>query len=101
LRKTIQCPMINCYTLMCSSFLNICVAFKKAFKIRWLDSRCDVMFTVTSTMNDALRKAYKCGLCFLLLVFVFWGYILKVHVLVISEHKLYQIWNNCIVTCIY
>ena len=28
-------------------------------------------------------------------------YILKVHVLVSSEHKLYDIWNTCIMPCIY
>jgi hypothetical protein len=46
-----QCPMFNCYTLICSSFLNICVAFKRVVKIRWLDSRCDVIFSVTSSMK--------------------------------------------------
>jgi hypothetical protein len=28
-------------------------------------------------------------------------YILKVHILVSSEHKLCQIWNTCIASCIY
>jgi hypothetical protein len=35
-----------------------------------------------------------------LVVFVLREYILKVHVLVSSEHKLCQIWNTCIVFCI-
>jgi hypothetical protein len=36
-----------------------------------------------------------------LVVFVLREYILKVHILVSSEHKLCQIWNTCIVSCIY
>ena len=52
-----QCPMFNCHTLICSSFLNIRLALKRAVKIRWLDSWCDVIFTVTSSMNHALSKA--------------------------------------------
>ena len=36
-----------------------------------------------------------------LVVFVLREYILKVHVLVSSEHKLCQVWNTCIVSCIY
>ena len=36
-----------------------------------------------------------------LVVFVLGEYILKVHILVSSEHKLCQIWNTCIVSCIY
>ena len=36
-----------------------------------------------------------------LIVFVLREYILKVHILVHSEHKLRQIWNTCIVPCIY
>jgi hypothetical protein len=35
-----------------------------------------------------------------LVVFVLREYILKVHILVSSEHKLCQIWNTCIVSCI-
>jgi hypothetical protein len=37
----------------------------------------------------------------LLVVFVLREYISKVHILVSSEHKLCQIWNTCIVSCIY
>ena len=36
-----------------------------------------------------------------LVVFVLRECILKVHILVSSEHKLCQIWNTCIVSCIY
>ena len=36
-----------------------------------------------------------------LVVFVFRECILKVHILVSSEHKLCQTWNTCLVSCIY
>jgi hypothetical protein len=55
-----------------------------------------------------VSQMFTCGLSDLLLlavgslvVFVLREYILKVHILVSSEHKLYQIWNTCIVSCIY
>jgi hypothetical protein len=54
-----------------------------------------------------VSQMFTCGLSDLLLlavgslvVFVLREYILKVHILVSSEHKLYQIWNTCIVSCI-
>ena len=54
-----------------------------------------------------VSQMFTCGLSNLLLlvvgslvVFVLWEYILKVHILVSSEHKLCQIWNTCIVSCI-
>jgi hypothetical protein len=53
-------------------------------------------------------QMFTCGLSDLLIlavgslvVFVLREYILKVHILVSSEHKLCQIWNTCIVSCIY
>jgi hypothetical protein len=55
-----------------------------------------------------VSQMFTCGLSDLLflavgslVVFVLREYILKVHVLVSSEHKLCQIWNTCIVSCIY
>ena len=58
-----------------------------------------------------LSQMFTCGLSDLLLlavgslvVFVLREYILKVHILVSSEHKLCQTWNTkctCIVPCIY
>ena len=55
-----------------------------------------------------LSQMFTCGLSDLLLlavgslvVFVLREYILKVHILVNSEHKLCQTWNTCIVSCIY
>jgi hypothetical protein len=55
-----------------------------------------------------LSQMYTCGLSDLLLlavgslvVFVLREYILKVHILVSSEHKLWQTWNTCIMSCIY
>ena len=54
-----------------------------------------------------VSQMFTCGLSDLLflavgslVVFVLREYILKVHVLVSSEHKLCQIWNTCIVSCI-
>ena len=51
-----------------------------------------------------VSQVFTCGLSDLLLlavgslvVFVFREYILKVHILVSSEHKLCEIWNTCIV----
>ena len=53
-------------------------------------------------------QMFTCGLSDLLLlavgslvVFVLREYILKVHIFVSSEHKLCQIWNTCVVSCIY
>ena len=57
-----------------------------------------------------LSQMFTCGLSDLLLlavgslvVFVLREYILKVHILVSSEHKLHvcQTWNTCLVSCIY
>jgi hypothetical protein len=55
-----------------------------------------------------VSQIFTCGLSDLLLlavgslvVFVLREYILKVHILVSSEHKLCRIWNTCIVSCIY
>jgi uncharacterized membrane protein len=52
-------------------------------------------------------QMFTCGLSDLLLlavgslvVYVLREYILKVQILVSSEHKLCQIWNTCIVSCI-
>ena len=44
-----------------------------------------------------------CLICYYLrlVVFVLREYILKVHILVSSEHKLCQTWNTCLVSCIY
>ena len=54
-----------------------------------------------------LSQMFTCGLSDLLLlavgslvVFVLRDNILKVHMLISSEHKLCQIWNTCIVSCI-
>jgi hypothetical protein len=54
-----------------------------------------------------VSQIFTCGLSDLLLlavgslvVFVLREYILKVHILVSSEHKLCQIWNTCTVSCI-
>jgi hypothetical protein len=58
--------------------------------------------------NTYCLLSIACGLsdlllliCYSLVVFVLWEYILKVHILVSSEHKLCHIWNTCIVSCIY
>ena len=55
-----------------------------------------------------VSQMFTCGLSDLLIlavgslvVFVLRVYILKVHILVSSEHKLCQVWNTCIVSCIY
>ena len=55
-----------------------------------------------------LSQMFTCGLSDLLLlavgsliVFILRAYILKVHILVSSEHKLCQTWNTCLVSCIY
>ena len=55
-----------------------------------------------------VSQMFTCGLSDLLLlavgslvVFVLREYILKVRILVSFEHKLCQIWNTCIVSCIY
>ena len=56
-----------------------------------------------------VSQMFTCGLSDLLLlavgslvVFILWEYILKVHILVSSEHKLCQIWNTCIlVNCFF
>jgi hypothetical protein len=54
-----------------------------------------------------VSQMFTCGLSDLLLLavgslvdFVLREYILKVHILVRSEHNLCQIWNTCIVSCI-
>ena len=54
-----------------------------------------------------VSQIFTCGLSDLLLlavgslvVFVLREYILKVHILISSEHKLCQIWNACTVSCI-
>jgi hypothetical protein len=47
-----------------------------------------------------LFQVFTCGLSDSLVVFVLREYILKVHILVSSEHKLCQIRNTCIVSCI-
>jgi hypothetical protein len=43
-----------------------------------------------------------CLICYYLrlVIFILREYILKVHILVSSEHKLFQIWNTCVVSCI-
>jgi hypothetical protein len=55
-----------------------------------------------------LSQMLTCGLSDLLLlvvgllvVFVLRKYILKLHILVSSEHKLCQTWNPCLMSCIY
>jgi hypothetical protein len=48
----------------------------------------------TSGLSDLLLAVGS------LVVFVLREYMLKVHILVSSEHKLCQIWNTCIVSCI-
>jgi hypothetical protein len=54
-----------------------------------------------------LSQMFTCGLSDLLLlavgsfVFVLREYILKVHILVSSEHTLCQTWNTCLMSCIY
>jgi hypothetical protein len=54
-----------------------------------------------------VSQIFTCGLSDLLwlavgslVILVLREYILKVHILVSSEHKLSQIWNTCIVSCI-
>ena len=79
---------INSYTSFRFSFI---FRYFKAFQLSPNIHIWSVWFVIT------------CGQlvsCFLLLFFVFWGYILKVHVHVSSEHPLCHIWNTCIVTCI-
>ena len=73
----------------------------KSFK--WKESFIFIYFKVFQ-----VSKIFTCGLSDLLLlavgslvVFVLREYILKVHILVSSEHKLWQIWNTSIVSCIY
>ena len=73
----------------------------KSFK--WKESFIFIYFK-----DFQVSQMFTCGLSDLLIlavgslvVFVLRVYILKVHILVSSEHKLYQIWNTCIVSCIY
>jgi hypothetical protein len=78
-------------------YLDISRSFK------WIESFIFRYFKVFK-----LSQMFTCGLSDLLLlvvgslvVFVLREYILKVHILVSSEHKLCQIWNTCLVSCIY
>jgi hypothetical protein len=78
-------------------YLDISRSFK------WIESFIFRYFKVFQ-----LSQIFTCGLSDLLLlavgllvVFVLREYILKVHILVSSEHKLCQTWNTCLVSCIY
>jgi hypothetical protein len=73
----------------------------KSFK--WKESFIFIYFK-----DFQVSQMFTCGLSDLLLlvvgslvVFVLREYILKVHILISSEHKLCQVWNTCIVSCIY
>jgi hypothetical protein len=57
---------------------------------------CQLSQMFTSDLSDLLLLAVGS-----LVVFVLREYILKVHILVSFEHKLYQTWNTCLVSCIY
>jgi hypothetical protein len=48
-----------------------------------------------------LSQMFTCGLCDLLSCGRFVGCFCIARILVSSEHKLCQIWNTCIVSCIY
>ena len=70
---------------------------------KWIESFIFRYFKVFQ-----FSQMLTCGLSDLLLlavgsfvVFVLRQYILKVHILVSSEHKLCQTWNTCLVSCIY
>ena len=78
-------------------YLDISRSFK------WIESFIFRYFKVFQ-----LSQMFTCGLSDLLLlavgslvVFVLLEYILKVHILVSSEHISCQFWNTCIVSCIY
>ena len=78
-------------------YLDISGSFK------WIESFIFRYFKVFQ-----LSQMFTCGLSGSLLlavgslvVFVLREYILKVHILVSSEHKLCQTWNTCLVSCIY
>ena len=73
----------------------------KSFK--WKESFIFIYFK-----DFQVSQMFTCGLSDLLIlavgslvVFVLRVYILKVHILVSSEHKLCQVWNTCIVSGIY
>jgi hypothetical protein len=78
------------------------IDISRSFK--WIESFIFRYFKVFQ-----LSQMFTCGLSDLLLVlavgslvvFVLREYILKVHILVSSEHKLCQTWNTCLLSCIY
>ena len=68
--------------------------------------RFSLIFRYFKVFNCPKSSLMVCLICNYLrsvryLLFVLREYILKVHVLVSSEHKLYDIWNTCIMPCIY
>ena len=69
-------------------------SFRFSFIFRYFKV-CQVSQTFTCGLSDLLLVAIGS-----LVVFVLQEYILKVHIPVSSEHKLCQIWNTCIVSCI-
>jgi hypothetical protein len=73
----------------------------KSFK--WKESfifRYFKVFQVSQMFTGGLSNLLLLAVASLV-VFVLREYILKVHMLVSSEHKLCQIWNTCIVSCMY
>jgi hypothetical protein len=89
-------------------FIGICAFDSRLYldisrSFKWIESFIFRYFKVFQ-----LSQIFTCGLSDLLLlavgllvVFVLREYILKVHILVSSEHKLCQTWNTCLVSCIY
>ena len=78
-------------------YLDISRSFKwiESFIFRYFKV-CQLSQMFTSDLSDLLLLAVGS-----LVVFVLREYILKVHILVSFEHKLYQTWNTCLVYCIY
>ena len=78
-------------------YLDISRSFKwiESFIFRYFKV-CQLSQMFTSDLSDLLLLAVGS-----LVVFVLREYILKVHILVSFEHKLYQTWNTCLVSCIY
>jgi hypothetical protein len=88
------------YLLLGFRVSNHCQAFQSLFWLSKLPSNhsatvTTLLYTFTCGLSDLLLLAVGS-----LVVFVLREYILKVHILVSSEHKLCQIWNTCIVSCI-
>ena len=94
-------PKIHVFMYSCFRWFSFIFRYFKFFK--WKESFIFRYFKVfqvsqmfTYSLSDLLLLAVGS-----LVVFVLREYILKVHILVSTEHKLCQIWNTCIVYCIY